>query len=118
MRSADFAEYRRTSETRCDSIKYLPQGLRRSQHIRKCQTLLPTVPSALNHSYWIVGVTVGAVVVAVLGHAVDPERLRSWTNGMEFSMAALFLVIFTDQIRRKGEKVCQKPHSVRPNGEN
>ena len=74
--------------------------------------------SALNHSYWIVGVTVSAVVVAVLGHVVDPERLRSWTNGTKFSMAALFLVIFTDQIRRKGEKVCQKPHSVRPNGEN
>ena len=60
-----------------------------------------TVLSALNHSYWIVGVTVGAVVVAVLGHVVDPERLRAWTNGMEFSMAALFIVIFTDQIRRK-----------------
>jgi predicted branched-subunit amino acid permease len=39
--------------------------------------------------------------VAVLGHVVDPERLRAWTNGMEFSMAALFIVIFTDQIRRK-----------------
>ena len=74
--------------------------------------------SALNHSCWIAGVMAGAVVVAVLGHVVDPERLRSWTNGMEFSMAALFIVIFTDQIRRKGEKVCQKPHSVRPSGEN
>ena len=59
------------------------------------------VLSALNHSYWIAGVTVGAVVVAVLGHVVDPGRLRAWTNGMEFSMAALFIVIFTDQIRRK-----------------
>ena len=68
-----------------------------------------TVLSALNHSYWIVGVTVGAV---------DPERLRAWTNGMEFSMAALFIVIFTDQIRRMGEKICQKPHLERPNGEN
>ena len=77
-----------------------------------------TVLSALNHSYWIAGVTVGAVVVAVLGHVVDPERLRAWTNGMEFSMAALFIVIFTDQIRRMGEKICQKPHLERPNGEN
>ena len=63
-----------------------------------------TVLSAFNHLYWIVGVTVGAVVVAVLGHVVAPERLRAWTNGMEFSMAALFLVIFTDQMRRRGEK--------------
>ena len=60
-----------------------------------------TVLSALNHSYWVVGVTVGAVVVVVLGHVVDPDRLRGWTSGMEFSMAALFLVIFTDQIRSR-----------------
>ena len=60
-----------------------------------------TVLSALNHSYWVVGVTVGAIVVVVLGHVVDPDRLRGWTNGMEFSMAALFLVIFTDQIRSR-----------------
>ena len=60
-----------------------------------------TVLSALNHSYWVVGVTVGAIVVVVLGHVVDPDRLRGWTNGMEFSMAALFLVIFTDQVRSR-----------------
>lgn len=66
----------------------------RRRHLFYCTTL-----SALNHSYWIVGVTVGAAVVALLGHVVDPECLRRWTNGMEFSMAALFLVIFTDQVR-------------------
>ena len=65
-------------------------------HLRYCTYL-----SALNHSYWVVGVTVGAIVVVVLGHVVDPDRLRAWTNGMEFSMAALFLVIFTDQIRSR-----------------
>ena len=53
----------------------------------------------MNHSYWIVGLTVGAVVVCLLGHVVDPEIIRRHTNGMEFSMAALFLVIFTDQMR-------------------
>ena len=66
-----------------------------------------TVLSVLNHSYWIVGVAGGAVVVCALGHVVDPDRIRAWTNGMEFSMAALFLVIFTDQIRsmlRKGSR--------------
>ena len=65
-----------------------------AQNLRYC-----TVLSALNHSYWIVGVVVGAVVVCALGHVVDPERIRAWTNGMEFSMAALFLVIFTDQMQ-------------------
>jgi len=57
-----------------------------------------TVLSVLNHSYWIVGLTVGAIVVAVLGHLVDPDVIRRYTNGMEFSMAALFIVILTDQI--------------------
>ena len=58
-----------------------------------------TMLSALNHSYWIVGVTVGALTVVLLGMAVDPETIRRHTSGMEFSMAALFMVIFTDQIR-------------------
>ena len=72
-----------------------------AQNLRYC-----TVLSALNHSYWVAGVVTGAVVVCVLGHVVDPERIRAWTNGMEFSMAALFLVIFTDQMRamREGSK--------------
>ena len=60
-----------------------------------------TALSVLNHSYWVVGLTVGAIVVCVLGHVVDPDRLRAWTNGMEFSMAALFIVIFTDQMRAR-----------------
>jgi len=58
-----------------------------------------TVLSVLNHSYWIAGLTVGALVVALLGHVVDPDVIRRHTDGMEFSMAALFLVIFTDQAR-------------------
>ena len=43
--------------------------------------------------------TVGAVVVCLLGMAIDPDVIRRHTNGMEFAMVALFLVIFTDQIR-------------------
>ena len=58
-----------------------------------------TCLSVLNHLYWIVGLTVGAIIVCVLGHIVDPELIRRHTNGMEFSMAALFLVIFTNQMR-------------------
>ena len=64
------------------------------RHLRYC-----TMLSALNHSYWIAGLTAGAVVVCLLGLAVDPETIRRYTNGMEFSMAALFIVILTDQAR-------------------
>ena len=65
-----------------------------AKNLRYCMLL-----SVLNHSYWVVGLTVGAVVVCILGHLIDPETIRRYTNGMEFSMAALFLVIFTDQVR-------------------
>ena len=57
-----------------------------------------TALSVLNHSYWVVGLTVGAITVVLLGMAVSPEIIRKYTNGMEFSMAALFIVIFTDQM--------------------
>lgn len=58
-----------------------------------------TCISVLNHGYWIGGLTCGALAVALLGMVISPERIREATNGMEFAMAALFLVIFTDQIR-------------------
>ena len=64
------------------------------ENLRYC-----TILSVLNHSYWIAGVTLGAVVVCILGQLIDPETIRRYTNGMEFSMAALFIVIFTDQMR-------------------
>ena len=66
------------------------------RNLRYCTYL-----SALNHSYWIIGVTVGAIVVCILGMAVDPDAIRRFTNGMDFSMAALFIVILTDQIKEK-----------------
>ena len=58
-----------------------------------------TVLTLLDISYWVFGVVAGALSVVLLGMAVDPETIRRHTNGMEFAMAALFLVIFTDQIR-------------------
>ncbi len=63
-------------------------------HERYCLTL-----SALNLSYWVLGVTTGALAVVILKGALDPEVIRRYTNGMEFAMAALFLVIFTDQMK-------------------
>ena len=65
------------------------------RNLRYCTFL-----SLLNHSYWIVGVVSGAVVVCLLGLAVDPEAIRRSTNGMEFSMAALFIVILTEQVKK------------------
>lgn len=68
---------------------------------RERDLLYCTVLSALNVSYWVFGITAGAVFVCVLGHLVDPETIRRHTNGMEFSMAALFIVILTDQVRER-----------------
>lgn len=65
-----------------------------AKNLRYCTAL-----SILNHAYWVVGLTAGAVVVCALGHLVDPTVIRRYTNGMEFSMAALFIVILTDQVR-------------------
>lgn len=68
---------------------------------RERDLLYCTALSALNVSYWVLGITAGAVFVCVLGHLVDPETIRRHTNGMEFSMAALFIVILTDQVRER-----------------
>ena len=76
-----------------------------AKNLRYCTTL-----SMLNHSYWIAGVVTGTIVVCVLGTVVDPESLRRYTNGMEFSMAALFIVILTDQVRATFEKV--RKHAI------
>jgi 4-azaleucine resistance transporter AzlC len=58
-----------------------------------------TYLSALNLSYWISGVTSGCLVVYALEKALSPERIKATTQGIEFAMVALFLVIFTDQMR-------------------
>lgn len=52
--------------------------------------------SAMNLSYWIAGLVSGALAVAALSGTVEPESLRRWTNGMEFAMTALFIVILCD----------------------
>ena len=35
----------------------------------------------------------------------DPETIRRWTNGIEFSMAAVFVVVLTDQIRDFAKRI-------------
>ena len=52
--------------------------------------------AALNHCYWIVGVTAGALAGAALP---IPDE------GIEFAMTALFLVILTDQCRVRKNRV-------------
>lgn len=52
--------------------------------------------AALNHCYWIVGVTAGALAGAALP---IPDE------GIEFAMTALFLVILTDQCREPKNRV-------------
>jgi len=46
--------------------------------------------SLLNHIYWVGGSVLGGI----LGVLID-----FWTNGLEFALTALFIVIFTDQWR-------------------
>lgn len=58
-----------------------------------------TFLSTLNLSYWILGVTSGCLIVYFLERALSPEKIKAATQGIEFAMVALFLVIFTDQIK-------------------
>ena len=55
--------------------------------------------SAFNHFYWVAGCTAGCAAVCALERALSPERIKAATNGIEFAMVALFLVILTDQIK-------------------
>ena len=52
--------------------------------------------TALNHSYWIAGVTAGAVT----GAAVNVP-----SKGIDFAMTALFLVILTEQCRERANRL-------------
>ena len=52
--------------------------------------------AALNHCYWIAGVTAGALAGAALPF---PNK------GIDFAMTALFLVILTDQCRERKNRV-------------
>lgn len=52
--------------------------------------------SLLNHSYWVLGCLLGSL----LGQALPLDL-----SGIEFSMTALFVVLMTDQWRRKAARV-------------
>lgn len=52
--------------------------------------------ASLNHIYWIAGVTAGALA---------GSKLPFPTEGIDFAMTALFLVILTDQCREKKNRL-------------
>ena len=52
--------------------------------------------AALNHSYWVIGVTAGATAGQLL--PLD-------TRGIDFAMTALFLVVLTDQCRLRRNRL-------------
>ena len=59
----------------------------------------------LDHLYWIVGVTMGATVGVLAQGAFSPDKVQATTKGIDFAMTALFLVIFTDQIRERPNRM-------------
>ena len=52
--------------------------------------------TALDHMYWVVGVTAGAVIGSALSLP---------SKGIDFAMTALFLVILTEQCREKANRL-------------
>ena len=59
----------------------------------------------LDHVYWIAGVTLGATAGVLAQGAFSPERVQVATKGIDFAMTALFLVILTDQIRERQNRM-------------
>ncbi len=50
----------------------------------------------LDHLYWILGCTIGAVAYNVLEH----YNLTQYLNGVDFALTALFIVILIEQIKK------------------
>ena len=59
----------------------------------------------LDHIYWIAGVTTGAAAGVLAQGAFSPERVQVATKGIDFAMTALFLVILTDQVRERQNRM-------------
>ena len=59
----------------------------------------------LDHFYWIMGVTAGAIAGVLAKGAFSPARVEGATKGIDFAMTALFLVISADQLRVRGNRV-------------
>ncbi|MBR4651945.1 MAG: AzlC family ABC transporter permease [Kiritimatiellae bacterium] len=58
-----------------------------------------------DHLYWIGGVTAGAIAGVLAQGAFSTERVAAVTKGIDFAMTALFLVILTDQVRERANRL-------------
>ena len=74
--------------------------LRGKAYVAYCLVL-----TMLDHIYWIAGVTAGATVGVLAQGAFSPERVQVVTKGIDFAMTALFLVILTDQVRERQNRM-------------
>ncbi len=57
--------------------------------------------TALDHLYWIAGVTSGTITGVFATGMLSHEKACAFTEGIDFAMTALFIVILTDQCRDK-----------------
>jgi 4-azaleucine resistance transporter AzlC len=67
------------------------------------------VLTALDHLYWVLGVTAGALAGSLAQSVVSPESVQRATAGIDFAMTALFIVILVDQCR---ERVNRAPAAI------
>jgi 4-azaleucine resistance transporter AzlC len=61
--------------------------------------------TALDHSYWIVGVSSGALAGMLAQSLLSPENVARATAGIDFAMTSLFIVILVDQCRQKANRL-------------
>ena len=57
--------------------------------------------TALDHMYWVIGVTAGTLAGSLAQNVFAPERVQRMTAGIDFAMTALFIVILVDQCRER-----------------
>lgn len=60
--------------------------------------------TALDHLYWVLGVTAGALAGSLAQSVVSPESVQRATAGIDFAMTALFIVILVDQCRERANR--------------
>ena len=60
--------------------------------------------TALDHAYWVLGVTAGAVAGSLAQSVLSPENVQRAIAGIDFAMTALFIVILVDQCRERANR--------------
>ena len=88
-RSKPYMIFAMTDET--FSINYAAQI---PEHVDRKRFML--IVSILDHSYWVLGSTLGAVLGSVLSFN---------TEGLDFAMTAMFVAIFVEQMQKKESRI-------------